>query len=119
METMRDLLGGLTRNELQRFEAHRIATMPMRLGGLGLRSASRMRHSACWASWADSLQMISQRLPVVATQVLAHLMIDQRAAGCLGELQEATDKLDHEGFVSRPEWTALRDGEAPSPGRRF
>ena len=102
METMRDLLGGFTGNEQQRFEAQRIAILPMRLGGLGLRSASRMRHSAYWASWADSLQMISQRLPVVATRVLAHLMIDQRAAGCLGELQEATDKLDHEGFVSRP-----------------
>ena len=85
----------------------------MRLGGLGIRSASRMRHSAYWASWADSLQMISQSLPVVATQVLAHLTMDQRATGCLGELQEATDRLDHEGFVSKPEWTALRDGTRP------
>ena len=85
----------------------------MRLGGLGLRSASRMRHSASWASWADSLQMISQRLPVMAIQVVAHLMIDQRAACCLGELQEATDMLDHEGLVSRPEWTALRNGAHP------
>ena len=101
METMRDLLGGLTGNELQRFEAHRIATLPMRLGGLGLRSASRMRHI--------------QHVGVVGrfTQVLAHLAIDQRATGCLGELQEATDKLDHEGFVSRSEWTALRDGARP------
>ena len=113
METMRDLWGGFTRNELQRFEAHRIATLLMRLGGLGLRSASRMRHSEDWASWADSLQMISQRLPVMATQVLAHLAIDQRATGCLGELKEATDRLDHEGFVSRPEWTALRDRARP------
>ena len=46
METMHHLLGGFTGNELQRFEAHRIAT----LGGLGLRSASRLRHSAFWAS---------------------------------------------------------------------
>ena len=116
METIRDLLGGLTGNELQRFEAHRIATLPMRLGGLGLRSACPMRHSAYWASWADSLQMISQRLPVVATQALAHLMIDQRATGCLGELQEVTDMLDHEGFLTRPEWTALRDGAASPSG---
>ena len=101
METMRDLLGGLTRNDL-RFEAQRIATLPMRLGGLGLRSASRMCHSAYWASWADSLQMISQRLPVVATQVLAHLMIDQRVAGCLGEQNGQHCVIG-----------------APSPGRRF
>ena len=102
METMRDLLGGLTGNEMQRFEAHRIATLPM-----------RTRHSAYWASWTDSLQMISQRLPVVAIQVLAHLAVDQRAIGCLGELQEATDKLDREGFVSRPKQRALPDGARP------
>ena len=57
--------GGLTGDE-QKHVAQRIATLPMRLGGLGLRSASRMSHAAYWASWADSLQMIAQRLPTVA-----------------------------------------------------
>ena len=66
METMHDLLGSLTGNELQRFEAQRIATLPMRLGGFQP-VACVIQH---WASWADSLQMISQRLPVVAIQVL-------------------------------------------------
>ena len=98
-------LGGLTRTELQRFEAHRIAMLPMKLGGLG-RSASRMCHSTCWASWADSLQTISQRFPVVASQVLAHLT-DNRA---IGRVAGGDRQADHEGFVSRPEWTALRDG---------
>ena len=91
METMRSLLGGLTGD----------ATLPMRLGGLGLRSASRMSHSAYWASWADSLQMIAQRLPTVA--VVANLADDQEGIGCLAELEEATRRLDHEGFGSRPE----------------
>ena len=110
METMCSLLGGLTGDEEQKQMAQKIATLPMRLGGLGLRSAVRMSHSACWASWADSLQMIAQRLPIVAAQVVANLANDQEAISCLTELEEATRRLDHEGFVSRPEWTELRNG---------
>ena len=113
IETMCSLLGGLTGDEEQKQMAQRIATLPMRLGGLGLRSAVRMSHSAYWASWADSLQMIVQRLPTVAAQVVANLANDQEAIGCLTELEEATSRLDHEGFVSRPEWTELRSGARP------
>ena len=109
LETMRVLLGGLTGDEAQKDVAQRIATR----FGLGLRSASRMSHAAYWASWADSLQMIAQRLPTVAAQVLANLADDQEAVGCLAELEEATRRLDHEGFVSRPGWTDLRDGARP------
>ena len=57
--------------------------------------------------------MIAQRLPTVAAQVLANLADDQEAVGCLAELEEATHRLDHEGFVSRPGWTDLRDGARP------
>ena len=64
----------------------------MRLGGLGLRSASRMSHAAYWASWADSLQMIAQRLPTVAAKVLANLADDQEAVGCLRQLAGWTTK---------------------------
>ena len=42
METMCSLLGGLTGDEEQKQMAQKIATLPMRLGGLGLRSAVRM-----------------------------------------------------------------------------
>ena len=31
------------------------ATLPLRLGGLGLRSAFRLRYAAHWASWADCI----------------------------------------------------------------
>ena len=48
--------------------------------------------------------MIAQRLPTVAAQVVANLANDQ---------EEATRRLDHEGFVSRPEWTELRNGARP------
>ena len=38
--------------------AHKIATLPMRQGGLGLRSAERLHEVAYWFSWADALPMI-------------------------------------------------------------
>ena len=37
------------------------AVLPMSLGGLGLRSALKLRVPAFWASWADCLPMIWER----------------------------------------------------------
>ena len=46
------------------------ASLPFQMGGCGLRSATGIRVSAHWASWADSLRMINSRHPgVVATMV--------------------------------------------------
>ena len=42
------------------------ATLPVSLGGLGLRNAARTSVSACWASWADALPMIRARHRAVA-----------------------------------------------------
>ena len=53
--------------------------LPMRMGGLGIRSAQRMAPGAYWASWADALHMIDQRLPTVADRVVKTL----NAEGCL------------------------------------
>ena len=47
-----------------------LSTLPLSMGGLGLRSASRLRESAFWASWVDCLEMIRQRHPEVATQLV-------------------------------------------------
>ena len=77
--------------------AHTLASLPMRLGGLGLRSAARMALAAYWASWADSLPMIAERLPAVADHVEAQLAEE----GIRGELKERTRILDHAGFVGR------------------
>ena len=88
MDVMRSLLGGLPGNEVQKYEATQIATLLMRLGGLGLRSARRVGHVAFWASWADALHMISKRLPTVVMQVLGHEIDDRMTGGCLGELIE-------------------------------
>ena len=39
------------------------ATLPLSLGGLGLRSCARTQESAYWASWADPLSMVQARHP--------------------------------------------------------
>ena len=66
MLAMEQLLGVLPGDEVQQAEAKVIATMPVRLGGLGLRSADRMTHAAYWASWADALHVIAERFSTEA-----------------------------------------------------
>ena len=112
MSTMDILLGGLTGNDSQKEWAHKLATLPMRFGGFAMRSAMRMSRAAYWASWADALHMIAERLPRVADHVLVELAQNTNQ-GCIGELREAAARLDREGFVNRPGWIALKDGQRP------
>ena len=90
-----------------------IATMPMRLGGLGLRSADRMAHAAYWASWGDALRMVVERLPEVANRVVDELNEGEDLEGCLAEVSAAADRLDRQGFVERPSWADLNEGVRP------
>ena len=70
---------------------HQLASLPMRMGGLGLRSAVRTSPAAFWASWADALSMIQTRLPVVDAAM--RQMGAREVTGCLAELQESTRVL--------------------------
>ena len=54
-------------------EVRDAAAVPLSLGGLGVRSACRMRVPAYWASWADCLGMIHQRHRDVADQLVREL----------------------------------------------
>ena len=47
-----------------------VATMPLSLGGLGLRDAVRTSPPAFWASWADCIAMVRARHPDVAALIL-------------------------------------------------
>ena len=102
--TAKGLLGGVP-DECEE-EAHALATLPMRMGGLGLRSAVRCAPSAFWASWADSIQMIHQRTPDVAIAVVRRLSDEGPLDGCLEELREAATEW-------QPSWAELRDGKRP------
>ena len=89
-----------------------LATLPMRLGGLGLRSATRMAPAAYWASWADAFPMISARLPSLGEEIL-EAMTGEQAGGCIEELVSAAGQLDRGGFLQRPDWLQLRAGARP------
>ena len=86
------LLGGLPGEQRAKNEAQQIASLPMQMGGLGLRSARRMAHGAYWASWADALEMIHERVPQVAESVIARLHHEDSNTGCVGELRVAAAK---------------------------
>ena len=104
-----------TSQEIDRSQqmTHNIASLPMRMGGLGLRRALRMAPAAHGASWAVALHMIHQRLPVVADRVVHKLSGREDAAGCLSELRGVATELDRQGFVGRPEWRSSRMGVRP------
>ena len=42
--------------------------------------------------------MIHQRTPAMAESIVTTLGEEELLGGCVGELQEAAQRLDHEGF---------------------
>ena len=109
---MARLLGGLPAESQQQEVAQDVATLPMRLGGLGLRSVSRTAPGAFWASWAGALPIIQGRLLIIANAVME--VLEGNAQGCIGELQESTRVLDASGFIGRPSWTSFAGRRSPS-----
>ena len=79
-----------------------------------MRSAQSLAPAAYWASWADALPMLQQRLPNLSREVMDRLSIEG-ATGCLGELQAATRTMDRSRFIDRPSWEALQRGVRPQP----
>ena len=90
------------------------STLPMSLGGLGLRSAARTSAPAYWASWADTLPMIHQRHPVVVEDMVSWL--NRRVdIPCLRAAAAAADQLTGVSGFSPPSWEALVSGVRPPP----
>ena len=92
--------------------AKQCATLPLVLGGLGLRSAVRTRLPAHGASWADCFPMIKARHPEVAASMVEGL---QRVdiTECLRAVACAAEELSRlPGFVL-PSWEALANGARP------
>ena len=69
------IVGEDPRKPMQVEMARNITTLPIRMGGLGLRSAVRTAPGAFWASWVDALPMLQQRLPHLTGQVMHHLSL--------------------------------------------
>ena len=61
-----------------------IATLTMRMEGVGVGSPARMAPEAFWASWADAMPMLEQRLPQIMSDIMSQIA-EPIATGCLGE----------------------------------
>ena len=104
-----EALMGRASQETKREAARRVASLPMRLGGLGFRSARRMAPVAYWALWADCLSMLSQRLPDVTEHIIGTLAEEGGGESCLTELCTASRRQDRCGFAQHS--CVLRSGE--------
>ena len=106
------LMAGLPGTDAAKTAAKHIASLPMRLGGLGVRSATRTALAAYWASWADALPMLAARCPAVCSYIVEALEGIPNE-NCLQELVVASEHLRSEGFLCMPAWSALADGTKP------
>ena len=83
-------------------------TLPLAMGGLGLRSAERTRWPAYWASWADTLPKIRERHPEVADFIVHHL-----EGGASSPCFRAATTLDGVDGFEVPSWSAVTAGQRP------
>ena len=91
-----------------------VMQLPLRLGGLGLRSALRTRAASSWASWADGISMIRERNPSTARDIMQTLNSGQGdIPQVLGDLNECRDTLHNEGFTLLPTWEEIANGVRP------
>ena len=89
-------------------DAQDLASLPLSLGGCGLRSASRSKEAAHWASWADSLRMIHQRHPDVAALMVRALSSAEEGRHLQAAESCRLQLLSLGGFVP-PEWHAAAE----------
>ena len=97
-------------------ETRGLATLPQRLGGLGLRSAERLRAAAHWASWADCIGMVKARHPALASTIVA-AMAAPDGIPAFEAVGECVAVLGAEGFHP-PRWEDLADGVRPEASVR-
>ena len=88
------------------------ATLPLSLGGLGLRSAERTKVATCWASWADVLPMIQARHPAVAALMVQHLEGESWSPSMAAASRAATQLEGMAGFAVLL-WSDLARGLRP------
>ena len=96
------------------------STMPLVLGGIGLRSAVRTSLPAYWASWRDCLHMVHQRHPDISELLVNHLEAGGETPYLSAAVATARELQGIEGFVP-PSWSALALGARPpaTSTRRF
>ena len=94
--------------------ARSLASLPSRLGGLGLRSAERTAEAAFLASWIDALKVLSTKAPGLAARAVTELeRQDGPVAECLREASRARSRLQEYGADMLPTWHEALVGAEP------
>ena len=93
-------------------EVRNFGSLPMVLGGIGLRSAARTSKPACWASWGDSLAMIRRRHPIVADQLVHQLEGHPETPFLRAAADTRRELIGVMGFEP-PSWQATSHGARP------
>ena len=99
-------------NPTQDEDIRSCANLPLVLGGVGLRSATRTSVSAYWASWADCLPMMFARHPEVASQIVQQLEGHPDSPFLAAAASSARVLSGTMGF-DPPSWPALCEGVRP------
>ena len=99
-------------------ECCRALHLPLRYGGLGLRSAVATAPAAYWASWADCLPAIRTRAPAVADRLVGALQASADAAAPILAARHAAACLRVQGFEP-PAWGSLQRPPAQQHEREF
>ena len=88
-------------------DAHAKAStsLPLVMGGLGLRSASRLWDAAHWGSWADTLKMVHERHPMVADDILRAMAVRSEAPA-IEAINQSVENLLAVGY-DVPTWESL------------
>ena len=87
--------------------ARHVATLPSRLGGLGLRCAERTSPAAYLASWLDALPVLQEKLSGLARAIVEDLESDCPGPqdDSLAELRKARTTVESCGATGLPSWT--------------
>ena len=88
-----------------------VSSLPIRYGGLGFRSCSRLAAAIHWAAWADSFENLHKRFPALAAKIRAALDTGSTAPS-LEYVRDSVVWLQGVGFVC-PSWTDLKNGVRP------
>ena len=108
---------GTTGEAAEENPLHRkLATLPGRMGGLGLRSADRTSTGAYWAAWCDALKVLKDKRPALAEMLLSQLDRPAEAQpACLREATEAKELLLACGQEGQPTWRQAAEGLVAPP----
>ncbi len=84
-DCLREILGGVTNNLLER-DSQAWATLPVKLGGLGIQSAVNIAPSAFLASVHSSSELVDEILPPTPSPQLAPFVVEAKSAWSAGHV---------------------------------